>query len=530
MKKVLKSLALLGAFSLVIFVASCGKDDGPTIGGGDEGTFQVADGLYIAGINADTTIVSGAKLSAGKVEAPAFANKDRSGYFTGFAYLEVGNYLFVEVDEQESAAVYGGTATAYNDDAGDNDDDYTGSYSVVSDLSTSTNTFSVDKTGYYHIIFDTQEDEALLVKVSSWGVLGGAVFSDACTSDGFNADVDLATTVTESATGASYLGSGIILKGAEFKLRLNDNWKIDRRFGTLPDGDAAYDDEHGYVAVINYGGTVSALEAGAGNIGLSDNSIDDGIYDITFSFDDSGAPSVALSKTADAPVCAFNPANYEWGIIGDATFDMWNSQTKLEYIGQDGGTHNWRGVFPLVESKLFKFRADDAWAIKITAGSDGVTKTIVDNTDMGTLTNDGDTNADGNWTVASLAGGFLYVEISTSDDGDSWTLTLDEATFSATGEGSPTGCWPPDPDDGSCDTDLVYNNDVASASVSGMFTTAGWKIRVNGAWTLNYGGALDGSALVRDGSNFALSSAGTYQVTITTADGGETYTGSAVQP
>ena len=120
MKNVLKSLGFLTVLGALIFITSCGSDDGGGIIIDDdgEGSFTVANGLYIAGISgSDTTVVTGNKLSDTKVEDDGFATKQRSGHSSVYTYLEAGSYLFVEVEDQEAASVYGGATTEYNDDA-----------------------------------------------------------------------------------------------------------------------------------------------------------------------------------------------------------------------------------------------------------------------------------------------------------------------------------------------------------------------------------------------------------------------------
>ncbi len=540
MKNALKSLSFLTLIGALIFTTSCGSDDGGTTiidDDDDTGSFIVADGLYIAGISStDTTVVTGNVLRDTKVEDDGFGTKERSGHMTTFTYLEAGSFLFVEVDDQEASAAYGGSTSTYNDDEADNTDDYTGSYTVV-DISGDATSFDVAESGFYHVIFDTQADEALLVKVDSWGVIGGAVFSDACTSDGFNADIDLTETSASAADGAVYDGTGIILKDAEFKVRYNDSWKIDRRTDK-----SSFDDVNGYVALTNLGGTPTALEEGGANINLSDNSIANGTYDITFSIDENATAEISLSSTGDAPVCDFDPDNFTWGIIGSATqgdpgngtgvcdesgtgtaTDGWNNEKRLVYINGDGGVHKWRGVFPLAggtENNAFKFRTDCTWATKLLP----TTANVTDNTEEGTITDDGDTNADGQWFVADGASGFYYIIISTSDNGDTWDITIDEAEFQVIGEGSPVGNW-----DAGNGIAMTYNDDLASATLAaGDYTTDGWKIFVNQSFDYNLGGTIDGAtALEFDNSTFNLDAAGNYSVTISTSDGGVTYTATA---
>ena len=76
---------------------------------------------------------------------------------------------------------------------------------------------------------------------------------------------------------------------------------------------------------------------------------------------------------------------------------------------------------------------------------------------------------------------------------------------------------------------MTYNDDLASATLAtGDYTTDGWKIFVNQSFDYNLGGSLDGTtALEFNNSTFNLDAAGNYSVTISTADGGVTYTATA---
>jgi len=538
MNGILKFFGALAALSLVVFVVSCGDDDngGSIIDPGeDEGSFLVADGLYLGGItSSDTTVVVGNKLAASKVEDADFSTKERSGYFTGFMYLEAGDYLFVDINDQEATAGYGASLTEFSDDDADNTDAYTGSYWLMEDISSDPATFSVGAAGYYHVIFDSQTDEAILVAIDDWGIIGDAVFEDACTSNGFNSGLDLEE-ASADANGASYEASGIMLKGGTFKFRYNDNWKIDRR----ADPAAGYDDSNGYVVLTNYGGTTGSLEEGAGNISMSDNSIEDGIYDVTYEFDDTGAPSFSLTKTADAEECAFDPANFSWGIIGSATgglagesgecdggtaTDGWNTEKDLVYRGQNGSEHKWVGLFPLREGEM-KIRTDCTWATKMTPGDDTVPVTITNDTDN--ITNNASDNpGDGKWIVPADGDGFFYIVITTNDNGANWEMTIDEAEVGVVGQGSPAASW-----DAADAEAMTYNDDFttdagssASLSFTGTYAGGEWKFLVNNSFDYNLGGTADGSTkLLFDDAAFDTS-AGTYNVTLTTDDGGVSYT------
>lgn len=489
MKNVFKILSLTVALGALIFTTSCGEDDGGgiIIDPGTDTGFQVADGLYLAGISGtDTTVVNANILNSAMIEGEGFAPTPRDGHFAGFMYLTAGSYFFAEIDEQAIVSVEGGVSSSV-DSVGTAAEAYT-----YVELAANGASISISEEGLYHVVYDNTERESYIVKVNSWGVIGGAVYKSVCVSDGFNADVDL-TEVSVSADGSSWETAGVILRGGEYKFRYNNSWTIGS-----------------YKSFTNFGGTLAALSPGASNI----NNDVAGLYTVSFAMSDDGTPSAAISKTGDAEACTFDPANFTWGIIGAATQpDGWGSDKKFTYANGDGGTHRWRAVFPLKGSgtdNQFKFRTDDTWATKLLPTN----VTFTDNTEAGTITDDGATNDDGQWFVTDGVEGFFYMEINTPDQGGTWNIIMDEAVFEVIGEASPGG-W-------DAGTTMTYNQDVASATVTGIAMTAGeYKFRVNAGWDYNVGGDL--SALVYNGGNLTAT-AGTFDITITTADGGVSYT------
>lgn len=511
MKKTLKSLSFLLTLGAVIFATSCGDDDGGIIIDDNGGSFTVSDGVYIAGISGtDVSVTTAAVLSATLVEGPDFGTLERSGHMTGFVYLESGSYVFAEIDEQEITTQWGGSASAGDGSmtlSGAESSEQPSSFTTVA-LAEDGAAFDVSSSGVYHVIFDQQTSEGIVVPVDNWGVIGGAVFESACVSNGFNSDVDLAKG-TSSADGTTWSSSGIILKGGEFKIRYNDAWKLDRR-STVDDADP-YAAANGYVALTNLGGTLEALQEGGSNIALAD--ADAGTYTVTAELSSDGAMSLGITKDAEAEECAFDTANYTWGIIGGATFDDWNTDQELTYANGDGGVHTWRAVFPLeggTADNQFKFRTDDTWATKLLPTN----VTVTDNTEAGTITDDGDTNDDGQWFVADGKSGFYYFEVSTPDFGATWNMTIDEATFEIIGAATPGG-W-------DAGTEMAYDDNLTSSTLAGVaLTTEQYKFRANGSWDFNLGGDLAG--LTYNGDNLSAT-AGTYDITIQTADGGVTYT------
>ncbi|MEP1033836.1 hypothetical protein [Ekhidna sp.] len=501
MKNALKSLSFFMVLGTLIFISSCGSDDGGGIiiddGGG--GSFTVADGFYIAGVTAsDTTIANAFVLGAATVEGEGFAATARDDHRAGYMYLEAGSYIFAEIDEQEIVSIEGGVSSVV-----DSTGTWAEAYTFI-DVVANGAAFSITEDGVYHVIYDGQTDEAFIVRITSWGIIGGAVYESVCVSNGFNADIDL-DVVSESATGSTWSATGIIVRDDQFKFRYNNNWTIGE-----------------YKSFTNLGESLSVLVPGGANI----QNTEDGIYDVTLAMDANGVFSATLTKTGDSDQCTFDADNFPWGIIGSGTQGTmtttgWGDDKDLVYVGQVSGADTWLGVFPIAGGTTdneFKFRTDDTWASKLIPNSTTYTD------DTGNITDNADSNGDGSWFLADGASGLIYVKITTSDQGGTWNIDFSDAEFQVIGEGSPVGNW-----DAGNGIAMTYNDDLASATLAnGAYTTAGWKIFVNQSFDYNLGGSLDGStALEFNNSTFVLGAADNYSVTISTADGGVTYTATA---
>lgn len=519
--RLLSLAALLGAFA---FFTACNNDDdgGIVINPGSGGSFNVSDGIYLAKVaNADTTVELSKLLEASNVEDEGFGTKSRSGYLTGFMFLTPGSYVFIDVEDKESAKVMGGTADMFSDDDANNTDQFEGSYLLIEGVSTSSNTFDISTEGFYHVIFDSQTDEAILVNIQSWGAIGGAIYSDPCTSVGFSSDVDLDDEITADGTGAAYKGTGMIVKGtaadSKFKFRYNNSWKIDRRI----DPAAGYGDDNGYVALTNFGGTLETLLEGGADISTQDNGINDGSYDITIQFDEFGVPSIDMNRTGDAPDCdnPWQPADIVWGVVGDATANGWPTDTDatdriLGYVGEIDGADTWMGVVTLAETGVFKIRQNRSWTMQ----------------HGGSLPADGsEITLSGGGDIPTPGAGAYFITIKTNDEGTTYTISMTTDGWGVIGEGSPQGNW-------DADTDMVsdgFTGGVSSYSITGDFTTAGWKMRAGNGWTLQFGAGsidanLDFTLNPSGGSgNFSFAEAGNYTVTLNFD--GENYTASAVK-
>ncbi len=502
MKNALKSLSFLMVMGAMIFITSCGDDDGGIIiDDGDGGSFSVADGIYFAGIaGSDTTVVNAAVLSSAKVEGPDFGTIERTGHFAGYIYLSAGNYFFLEVEDQSAVTGYGGTVEEVTSDVGGE----LASYSLVT-IAEGGAAISIATDGLYHIIFDSQSDEGIVSQVTSWGLIGSGVYKSACESDGFDADVDF-TAASSDATGSSYSLDGVILKDGKIKIRYNDAWKIERR--STIDPDDPYNAANGYVALTNFGGTATALEEGGSDFDIPDGN---GTYDVDLAVDENGLISLAFASTGDAPECDFDADNFQWAVLGQAidqddldasgTADGWeNDDQNFYYKGNVSGVDTWFGVVTFEGTDgAFKFRANDAWTVNLggTLASDGTESTL----------------ALSGSDIANPGAGTYFITITTDDQGETWKATMVENGWALTGAATPNG-WADDDDTNDpvgVDHDMTGNgtvSGVATYSLSLAMTVGEYKIRANDAWDYSLGGDMTG--LSADGANLSISEAGTY--------------------
>lgn len=389
---------------LMAFAISC--DDDETIDGGDG--IPVADGFYITQAGVDPIVAN--QLVAEKVEADGFASQDREGYFANYVFLAAGNYNVVSVIDQKLSKTYGGAAASAGTTGSDCD---LHAYTLVEEFTEGGAAFSVATAGLYKVGFDNSQKEIYLYKIEKAQVIGAA------TPAGWssNADQDMPVVGTASATSVKYEVTGIELRPGEYKVRFNCRWGIDRRV----DPAAGFAADNGYVTFTNFGGTFAALAPGGANFLVADGG--DGLYTITAEWKDVGGFVISATKTQALEPITFNPEDFAWGITGSATANGWaNDDTAddpigvdidLNYEGKSGTTYTWKGTFPLTAGE-FKFRTNNSWTYNKGFGQ--MTLTGPDAADL--------TDTGGNFTVAAAAT-YQFI-ITTSDEGDTWTLNVDK--------------------------------------------------------------------------------------------------------
>ena len=167
-----------------------------------------------------------------------------------------------------------------------------------------------------------------------------------------------------------------------------------------------------------------------------------------------------------------------WGVIGSATPGGWGSETALTYNATLG---QWIGGVSFVDGE-FKFRAGD-WAYN-----------------YGSSAGDNTLNHDGaNIPVAQANDYAITLDLSVPNE-----YTYSANRWGLIGDATPGG-W-------SDDTDMAWDavNNVFKVTVD--LTANSFKFRANDGWAVNLGGSLDN--LTQDGSNFSVSEAGNYTITL----------------
>lgn len=458
--------------SVLMFVAC--SDDDPVIDTGD-GDVQVADGLYIT---VDGENPSGsALLAAESVEDEGFKSQTRSGFVGGYVWLDAGAYKVVQVTDKTITATFGAGGSEDVTDAA-SDCDYN-DYTVISTVADG-DAVNVATAGLYRVTHDQMTNELVVYEIKE------AVIRGSATAGGWGADTEIPN-VSLTADGGKWEQEGVVLRDGEWKIRLNCRWSVDRRV----DPGMGFDPANGYQFFTNFGGSVNDLQNG--NDGPNIQQMGDGTYTVTIEWSPRNGWTANALRTGDAPVLTFDPNDFKWGIIGDATAGEWSNERFFLYK-LEGTTHEWHGVATLAGTGNFKFRADPDWNTNIggTLAPDGVATTL----DLA--------GSD----IPTPGEGDYYFKISTDDEGATWQVTMSPNGWSIIGEGGPAGAW-------DVDTYLdaqPFSGGISTYTYTGDFTTGGWKFRAGGDWALNLGDNLGG--LVLNGGNLQLGEAGTYLITM----------------
>ncbi|MGA1583039.1 MAG: SusF/SusE family outer membrane protein [Saprospiraceae bacterium] len=491
-RTLIEKLGVLLLFGGLLVLGSCKEDDDIVIDPG-EGGINVGNGWYLAATGADPA--STAILAAETVEDDGFTSQARSGFFGGYIYLSAGSYNLVQVTDREVVTTVGGTASEEMDSG--SGCDYN-TYTVVTTAEGGP-AISVGANGLYRVTYDQMTNEMIMYQIEAPSLIGSA------TENGWGADTPLPGSA--DASGGSWTASGLVMRQGEFKVRFNCRWNLDRRV----DPNLGFDPANGYQFFTNFGGTPENLLTGNDGANMqisapgSGGPLEEGTFDAELNWDPRNGFSLTMTRTGDAPVVTFDPNDFQFGVIGDATANGWDADRNLYYKGVINGAHTWLGVVTFAETGEFKLRTNDSWDYNLggALAADGSAATL----DLGGA------------NIATPGAGAYYLTITTADEGITWNATMVSGGWSLIGEGSPSMGW---------DMDTPLNADgfdagVTTYSYTGDFTEGDWKFRAGGAWDYNLGGDLTG--LSADGANLSLPAAGTY--TITLSYDGQTYSATA---
>jgi len=446
--------SILFAVFSVLSISSCEDDEiiiDPTDG------ILVADGMYIT-IAGEDPESSGA-LSSETVEDAGFTSQERAGFVAGWVYLEAGNYNIVEVTNKEVTLTLGGVATKITDEASDCDrNDY-----YLATVSENGAGFNVNNSGLYKVTYDQLTNEVVYQQIVVAGMIGDA------TPEGWSGDTPLSGTT--SAEGATWTAEDVVLRNGSWKIRFNCRWIIDRRLtqdNFLP--------ENGYQIFLNFGGDNANNLQNGNDLGNIPNEVE-GTYTIELNWTSKDGFVITLTRTGDAPDLPFDPNDFKFGVIGDATAGGWDTDRNLfpvEWTDPDGVFwYAWIGVITFAESGNFKFRTNDSWDFNL--GADTLPSTFFE--DIHEMEKGGP-------DIVSPGAGDFYIILGTSDEGETWWASMWDDGWAVIGDGSPSANWVTD----TYLTSEGFADGISTYTLTGDFTTDLWKFRAGGYWSHNLGG------------------------------------------
>lgn len=500
---------------LLIFFASCKKEESIIPDDtSDKPTYPVAAGKFLAKIDTDTTITTTMELKQTLTAKPGggFGENDyRDGFSSVVLYIEAGEYMIVDIaDDQTISKRYGGTTTSIDSANAP----VPGGWMEI-DMAEDGDSFTVGTSGIYQVFYDQTYSVGFVVKIDQWYMHGDA------TEPGWSQVIDewvKLEEVTATAEGASWSATGVVLRASE-----SANKYILPRYGL----NIEYADD--LPLFTFFGGEVaSSTLADLEDTGGGDNLVwsEEGTYDITIDLVDNDL-TVAFTRTGDAPAEIYDPVNYSWGLVGPAAGDAEWDGPDVELTFQDwpnDGKGSWTGLAYL-EADQFVIRANEAWDLSLNAVNSNFSS------DAGI--EDADPNDDYNNNFLVPTEGFYYVRVTTDDEGVTWNVQIDAATFALVGDATP-GLW--DINASSSLTSIDVSGAIAYKASALSMTTGEFLVVVNGAYEVKIGyegfTTIDGvsSNEISQGGgysaphNIAVATDGTYDVTITTDDKGSSWT------
>ena len=200
--------------------------------------------------------------------------------------------------------------------------------------------FTVPEDGLYHVVIDNSEEIIVVSKVE-WGMIGAA------SPGGWSGSTQLGAPAFD-LNSMEFSSTNVAMTAGEFKYRYSNGWKI------------ILTDE--IKVNTNFGGAVSALEAGGANI----NNEEAGVYTATLKWELGKGTTATMTKTGDTP-----PPDYsanDLGFIGDAVWTAADSawgwgatyEKMLPVVEGSNYTWSWSGV-DVRNTGSFKIRQGEDW-------------------------------------------------------------------------------------------------------------------------------------------------------------------------
>ena len=350
MNKFRKMFKLAGLAILVLVSMSACKKDSTTVD-----PTVLLDGVYITG----AVTPSGATLIASgmmKIAKNEVTQTDRASLYELYIPLKAGATGFSIVKVAGSVqTTYGPTTNWGVITVGTTDEPKSPFQRGV--VAANSTKFTVPADGMYHVAIDLVLMKAVIVPVH-WGVIGAA------TPGGWSSSTAL-TDPAFSQTAMAWTLTNMKFQKGEWKFRYSDGWKVELDTVTVVGT--------GLIGVkinTNFGGAVSALVSGGGNI----VNATPGFYTMSMAYTLGTGFHATTVKTGDIPL--INYSTYQMGIIGNAyyksdgvTVAAWdeNFGTSLPVVA--GTTYTWTYTLNMIAGE-FKFRQGTDWAGKSIGYSD----------------------------------------------------------------------------------------------------------------------------------------------------------------
>jgi len=306
-------LMVLAVFSMLA-INSCTDDPEPE-------PIPVEDGLYIMGGGTALDSLAGDGLmTKAKNEV---LQEVRSTLYEMYIAVEAGTEGFNLVNVVGGVEEMWGPGPDFAEVAAEDLDAeepqaglWKGSYEI------SETPFTVPEDGLYHVMLDTELGVMAIAKVE-WGMIGAA------TPGGWGSS----TALTEGSfdlESVSFDATDVVMVAGDFKFRYSNGWKIILD----ADYDNGGDNNPGVKVNTNFGGSLSALDAGGDNIANAEN----GLFAVSMTWSLEDGTSATVTKTGEYTPPAYPEAVY---LVGDATAYGWDTPGTKEdavFHKADGGS------------------------------------------------------------------------------------------------------------------------------------------------------------------------------------------------